>query len=547
VTRRGLRPAYGRRATKVEVAQTPRRLDSHGVKSVTPLLLCVAGGSFMTIFDGAAVQMTLPVIQRSIDGSIQEVEWTMTAFLLVSTSTLLSAGRAGDVLGRDRVWRAGIFVFVIASALCAVAPSLWWLVAARAAQGLGAALTTANSAPILVDAFPSQGGRLLGLGNIALALGMVSGPPLGALLTGLGSWRLIFAVAIPIGSAILFASRRTLPVSGRSHETLEAWGGVFSVLGLGLILLGGTFGRRWGWLSARTLVPLVAGSFFAVAFVVRESRAAHPIVQLSLLRQPMFVSGLLCAFFGFAALFISLAVLPYLLVVAQGRHLAEAGVLVGVLPLVLSLVAPVAGAMTDRIGSRFICTASLLAMAAAFVVILMGGSHVGAGRLIWALALAGAGLGGFEAPNDVDVLRSLPRNRLGAGTAMIGAVRNLGMTFGVAGGATLLDYATAVAKGDQATRTATGASWALAAAAASAGLGALCALIRPSGPVHVARRHAPGGGPQAAPSNMTGHVRTEGEVAFRARADEHGGSNVPLAPHPPGEPGDAPAPGAPTR
>jgi EmrB/QacA subfamily drug resistance transporter len=489
----------------------------------------------MTIFDGAAVQMTLPVIQRSIDGTIQEVEWTMTAFLLVSTSTLLSAGRAGDVLGRDRVWRAGIFVFVIASALCAVAPSLWWLVAARAGQGLGAALTTANSAPILVDAFPSQGGRLLGLGNIALALGMIAGPPLGALLAGAGTWRLIFAVAIPTGAIVLAVSRSTLPRSPRVHETLDPWGALFSVLGLGLVLLGGTFGRRWGWSSPRTLVPLVAGALFAIAFVVRESRAARPIVQLSLLRQPMFVSGFLCAFFGFAALFIAFAVLPYLLVVSQGRHLAEAGVLVGILPLVLSIVAPVAGAMTDRLGSRFICTASLLAMAAAFIVILAGGSHVGAGRLLWALALAGAGLGGFEAPNDVDVLRSLPRERLGAGTAMIGAVRNLGMTFGVAGGATMLDYATAAANGDQATRTATGASWALAAAAASAGIGALCALIRPAGPVRIARRHA-------------AHARAEGdaEVAFRARADEHA-SNVPRAPHTPGEQGGARAPGAPSR
>jgi EmrB/QacA subfamily drug resistance transporter len=513
------------------------------VKSVTPLLLCVAGGSFMTIFDGAAVQMTLPVIQRSIDGSIQEVEWTMTAFLLVSTSTLLFAGRAGDILGRDRVWRAGIFVFVVASALCAFAPSLWWLVAARAFQGLGASLTTANSAPILVDAFPSQGGRLLGLGNIALALGMVSGPPLGALLAGLGSWRLIFAVAIPVGTAVLFASRRTVPVSLRSHERLEPWSAIFSVLGLGLVLVGATFGRRWGWLSPRTLFPLVAGAGFALAFVVREAHASHPLVDLSLLKQRMFVSGLLCAFFGFGALFIALAVLPYLLVVAQGRHLAEAGVLVGMLPLVLSIVAPVAGALTDRVGSRSICAVSLLAMAAAFVVILLGGSDVGAGRIIWALALAGAGLGGFEAPNDVDVLRSLPRHRLGAGTAMIGAVRNLGMTFGVAGGATLLDYATVVGRGDPATRTATGASWALAAAAVSAGLGALCALLRPAGPVAVRR---PDESPFARAGKSRGTGR-EAEVAFRAPADEHGGSNVSRAPHGPGETGDARAPGASSR
>ena len=121
-------------------------------------------------------------------------------------------------------------------------------------------------------------------------------------------------------------------------------------------------------------------------------------------------------------------------------------------------------------------------MSAALIVILAGGSQVGTGRLLWALSLAGAGLGGFEVPNDVEVLRGLPRDRLGAGTAMLGAVRNLGMTFGVAAGATLLDYAMATGSGSLAERTATGATWALAAGAASAAIGALTALIRPPGP-----------------------------------------------------------------
>jgi MFS family permease len=173
---------------------------------------------------------------------------------------------------------------------------------------------------------------------------------------------------------------------------------------------------------------------------------------------------------------------------------------VGVCPLLLSLVAPFAGSLTDKIGSRLICAVSLLAMAAAFVVIVTGGSHVGAGRLIWALALAGAGLGGFEAPNDVDVLRSLPRDRLGAGTATVGAVRNLGMTFGVAAGATLLDYAVAHGTGTQAERTALGAKWALTTAAACAALGAAGALLRPQGPVKLrtswgARRLRPADAP----------------------------------------------------
>lgn len=214
-------------------------------------------------------------------------------------------------------------------------------------------------------------------------------------------------------------------------------------------------------------------------FFVRQARAKRPILALSLVAQPMFLSGLLSSFFGYGSLFVALAALPYLLLVTQQRAIGESGLLVGVLPVVLSLTAPIAGAMTDKIGSRTICAVSLLAMAAALIVILSGGSDVGTGRLLWALALCGAGLGGFEAPNDVDVLRSLPGERMGAGTALLGAVRNLGMTFGVAVGATLLDRAASHGSGTAAERTAAGVQNALWVGAAAALIGAATALLRP--------------------------------------------------------------------
>src|SRR5215831_7363213 len=153
------------------------------MKRTSATLLAVAVGTFMVTFDGAAIQMVLPVLHRELDTGVYAVQWVMTAFLLIGTAALLPAGRIGDVYGRDRVWRAGIGLFAIASALCSVMPGLPWLVGARALQGAAAALVTANAAPLLVDAFPRERGRALGLGNIAIAAGLVMGPPVGALLT----------------------------------------------------------------------------------------------------------------------------------------------------------------------------------------------------------------------------------------------------------------------------------------------------------------------------------------------------------------------------
>ena len=454
------------------------------------LLVCVASASFLVVFDGAACQMTLPVIGRYLGGTLQEVEWTMTAFLLLSTATLLPCGRAGDVLGRERVWRAGVAVFAAASGLSAVAPSLGWLVFGRAVQGVGAAMCTANSAPILVEGYAHESGRVLGLGNVALALGMVAGPPVGALLASAFSWRWIFAVAAPLGAAIFGATARSMPASPRSSARLDVVSAFLSAVGLAGILVGATFGHRWGFVAPKTLIALFIGALGIALFVRREARAVEPILEVALVRRRVFVSGMLVSFFGFGALFVAFSVLPYLLLLAQGRSLAESGLLVGVLPLAFAVAAPLAGAWTDKAGSRLLCAGGLTVMASAFVVILTGGVRASAGRLLLALALAGGGIGAFAAPNEVEVLRSLPSQRLGAGTALLGAVRTLGMTFGTAAGGTLLDYAAALrAKAPELAMTtqpadpiAAGVGWALAAATGAALLGALSALIRRRGP-----------------------------------------------------------------
>src|SRR5262249_29253766 len=152
-----------------------------------------------------------------------------------------------DVFGRERLWRAGVLIFVVGSLAAMLLPRLWWIVGARAVQGMGAAAATASSAAILVDAFPESRGKMLGLGNIAIALGLVAGPPVGALLTEAVSWRIIFAVAVPIGLVAWLVARKTLPQAPHRQAPLAWSSGALSVLGLAGLLAGGTFGHNWGW------------------------------------------------------------------------------------------------------------------------------------------------------------------------------------------------------------------------------------------------------------------------------------------------------------
>src|SRR5262249_17760273 len=153
--------------------------------------------------------------------------------------------------------------------------------------------------------------------------------------------------------------------------------------------------------------------------------------------QRMFLSGALASMLGFAALFALTVAMPFFLIDTQQRPLLQAGLLVGIVPVALSIVAPVAGFVFDRIGSRFLCTAALAMVAVSMVILSRAQPDTSTGVLVLAMAMAGAGLGAFEAPNDGDVLSSLDPKRLGVGTATLGAMRNLGMTLGVAAAATL--------------------------------------------------------------------------------------------------------------
>jgi EmrB/QacA subfamily drug resistance transporter len=473
-------------------------------------LLASCGGTFVVTFDGAAVQMIMPALRRALHTDIRAVEWVMTAYLLVTTAAYLPAGRLGDNLGRARVWRVGLASFVVASAACMLATTLPWLVAARVAQALGAAAITANSAPLLLAAFPvEKRARALALGGVAIGLGLLLGPAAGALLAGTLSWRLLFAVAVPLGIGVALVGRGALPERRPLARPFDVAGGLLSAAGLGALVVGAASARQ-----ARAGLPpsvlLVIGLLLLVLFVAWELRRAQPLIELRLFERRSFLVGTLTALLTYAALFTATAALPFFLVDVQRRSLVQSGLLVAVIPVALALAAPLSGWATDRLGARWPCALGLFAVAAGLLV---GGrlpADAGAGWTVAAMALVGAGIGAYESPNSAASLSALGSDDFGVGAATLGVARNLGMTAGAALAGTLLGRgggvpaataATANARADGAaelgavhTLLLIGALGALAAA--------LCALLRPSG--NLAARVPRGATPRATESPVTG-------------------------------------------
>lgn len=450
--------------------------------SRTRTVLASCGGTFLVTFDGAAVQMVMPALRRHFHTSIYAVQWTMTAYLLATTVAYLPTGRLGDEHDRRRVWLAGLGIFVVGSLACAVVPSLWMLIAARTLQALGAAAITANSAPLLLEAHGAdERARALSMGAIAIGLGLLVGPPAGALLTSARSWRLVFIVAVPLGVACALVARGGLPSNRRRRHSGDVWGALASAAGLGAVVVGASSGRQWGWADGATLALLGGGVALLAGFALLERARREPLLRLALFARRSFASGAASALLAYAALFTVTATMPFFLVDVQERSLVQAGLLVGVVPVSLALAAPAAGRVADRFGARWVCAAGLGVVAGGLIVAVVAPARGAIAFTIVALAAVGAGLGAYESPNSAASLGALGADELGIGSATLGVVRNLGMTLGAALAGTLLGKSGPGAVGhDGGPDELHAVHVALWVGAASAALGALVAALRPT-------------------------------------------------------------------
>ena len=237
------------------------------------VLAVVMLGTFMTTLDGSIVNIALPSIARSfsipLGGSI---EWIQIGYLMIIAATLLTLGRLSDLLGRKAIYLLGLIVFVIGSALCFLVPSLGWLIAARAVQGLGAAGVLSLGIALLSDAFPaSERGRALGYNAIVLSLGISAGPTLGGLLIETLSWRWIFLLNVPIGLVAALIAWRSLPgSSGQQQAQLDLPGAGLLAVGLASLTAVVSFGQTWGWTSWLSLGLGAVGLASLVALFFTE-------------------------------------------------------------------------------------------------------------------------------------------------------------------------------------------------------------------------------------------------------------------------------------
>jgi EmrB/QacA subfamily drug resistance transporter len=395
----------------------------------------VSVGTFMTTLDASIVNIALPSIAHAFGTPISgRVEWVVIGYLVVIAATLLSFGRLADIMGRERVWIAGLALFTAGSALSGLAPTLVLLVAARAIQGLGASLIFAPALALTVDAFPaSQRGQALGMNALIVSLGVTAGPTLGGLITGSLGWRWIFFVNLPLGLIGLLVTRRVFRFrAGNRARLFDVPGAAAFGLGLASLSLGLSFGSEWGWTSPALVLTMALALVALGVAVLTERKRRDPLVDLAQLASRRLGLPLASFLFSVLALFAVAFLLPFYLEDVRGLTPVGAGLLLTPYSLALALASPISGRLSDRGRARWLGPLGLGLAAAGVCLLALVGVTTPLSQIALWLAVSGIGQGLFLAPNTSAVMSAVPAEDSGTSSGLIATTRVVGQTLSVA-------------------------------------------------------------------------------------------------------------------
>lgn len=398
------------------------------------VLTTVGIGTFMSALDGSVVNTLLPVLSHALQTSIAGIEWVTTIYLLVISGLLLSVGRAGDLFGHKRLFLGGFALFVVGSALCGLASSANTLVAMRVIQALGAAMLMATSPAILTRSFPSrQRGRALGAQGTFTYLGLTVGPSLGGWLAQAFGWRSVFYINVPVGIAAIALAMRSIANDhvAKAEERFDFLGASVFTAGLVALMIALNQGHAWGWASPLTLGVLLGGILLLAVFIRVERTRPAPMLDLSLFGSRTFSASAASALLNYSCVYAVTFVLPFLLIQGRGLGTARAGLVLTAQPIVMAVVAPISGTLSDRIGSRGLATAGMVLLATGLVLLALLTAHGSLGALAGALAVVGLGVGIFVSPNNSALMGAAPRFRQGVASGVLATSRNVGMVLGV--------------------------------------------------------------------------------------------------------------------
>jgi len=432
----------------------------HSKRTANLILLSVCLGQALVGLDQRAITVALPTLTTKFNTAFTTIQWTILVYDLVLIGLIITMGRLGDMFGRRRFYTLGFLIFVTASAICGITQTTGQLIFLRAVQAIGGSMIAANGRAIVSVNLPAEErGRALGLTSTAFHIGFLTGPALGGFLIDSLGWRWIFYINMPFSLAGAYLAWKIVPETRmQGKSSVDIAGAVLLLLTNGLFIYGIDQLPRVGWRQPGFFVPMALAAVSLLILLRVEARARLPILVLSMFRARLFSAGIASLFVLAATLSAINFLLPFYLQSLLGFSASQTGWIIVADSVIIMVMAPIAGALSDRLGSRLLCTLGCLGVALAQFLLASLDLHASIVRIMLPLVLWGIGWSLFNAPNQRSILGAVASDKIGAAAGMIATTARTGGAMGVALSATLFGYLLAGA-GLPASQVNSPASW----------------------------------------------------------------------------------------
>lgn len=404
------------------------------IKKEWAILFTVLPMTFMTTLDSSIVNVALPTMAKELNTSMAGIEWVVTSYLITICATILLFGKLGDILGKTRIFKIGIGVFTIGSLLCGLSNTLFMLILSRIVQAIGAGAAMATNQGIITETFPpNERGRALGMTGTAVALGTMVGPTLGGLIVSIAPWKYIFLINIPIGILVYISVIKILPFKKKANNfTIDIKGSILFMISITLLFTSINFGQSLGYTNIFIVMSFIISLILFAIFIRVEKNSDNPMLDIKIFKNRLFSLSIFCGFTSFISIGAVNIILPFYYQDVLSLSPSSAGLMMTVSPIILAVVAPLSGYLSDKIGSEKISALGLSILSIgiiSLVIFNVNTSLIVVGILVGLLSL---GSGIFQSPNNSLIMSTVEKNELGIAGSINGLVRNLGTTTGIA-------------------------------------------------------------------------------------------------------------------
>ena len=407
-----------------------------GSKNRYIVLLLVLTGVMMAVVDGSVVSIALPTITEYFRVSLAQSQMIMTSYLVTLTSLLMIFGKVAEYVGRARLFWLGIALFSFSSLACGISTSLSLLVICRIIQAAGAAMMFSISSAIIFQAFPrGEQARAISYIGVAVAVGSILGPSLGGFLVDLWGWKYIFLINVPIGTVQLLLSSRYLRIDDKRSISLESdWVGAVTLIAfmVSLMALLGQLSVSNSFQPAILALALIFLGSLA-AFVINESRQKTPILDLSIFHYSLFVLSCISMILFFVASMMISVLGPFYFEGVMGYTASQVGLIYLIVPAIMVIGAPVTGWIYDKRQFRYLAALGMMITAISMILLGYIARSAAPDPRLLLLTFVFMGIGGvfFSGPNNTEIMRALPREKINIASSFSATIRNLGMALGV--------------------------------------------------------------------------------------------------------------------